>query len=167
MKLENYIGDILVFKYKGCRFSVGEDYESLDWMDENTPKPTAEDVILADAELSTHREASKYQRLRAAAYPKIEDQLDLIYHGGLAAWICDDRDEDRNPYSGKEHRRDLFARTAHAGGEIGKVAPRMLGERPEAPRRVVGNLVDTAGLERLGKRPRSHHAPHHVDAEPG
>tara|TARA_R110000772_G_scaffold258883_1_gene376270 strand:+ start:483 stop:734 length:252 start_codon:yes stop_codon:yes gene_type:complete len=27
-----------------------------------------------------------YQELRAAAYPSIVDQLDLIYHGGLDAW---------------------------------------------------------------------------------
>ncbi len=27
-----------------------------------------------------------YQELRAAAYPSIVDQLDLIYHGGIDAW---------------------------------------------------------------------------------
>jgi hypothetical protein len=27
-----------------------------------------------------------YQELRAAAYPSIADQLDLIYHGGIDAW---------------------------------------------------------------------------------
>ena len=27
-----------------------------------------------------------YQELRAAAYPSIVDQLDLIYHGGVDAW---------------------------------------------------------------------------------
>ena len=27
-----------------------------------------------------------YQEQRAAAYPSIADQLDLIYHGGIDAW---------------------------------------------------------------------------------
>lgn len=27
-----------------------------------------------------------YQQLRAAAYPSIHDQLDLLYHGGMDAW---------------------------------------------------------------------------------
>jgi hypothetical protein len=27
-----------------------------------------------------------YQELRAAAYPSIPDQLDLLYHGGMEAW---------------------------------------------------------------------------------
>jgi hypothetical protein len=27
-----------------------------------------------------------YQELRAAAYPSIQDQLDLLYHGGMDAW---------------------------------------------------------------------------------
>ena len=30
--------------------------------------------------------APTYQELRAAAYPSIVDQLDLIYHGGIDAW---------------------------------------------------------------------------------
>lgn len=27
-----------------------------------------------------------YKNLRAAAYPSIADQLDLLYHGGMDAW---------------------------------------------------------------------------------
>ena len=27
-----------------------------------------------------------YQQLRAAAYPSMADQLDLLYHGGMDAW---------------------------------------------------------------------------------
>lgn len=29
---------------------------------------------------------NQYQRDRAVAYPSIQDQLDLLYHGGLNAW---------------------------------------------------------------------------------
>lgn len=36
--------------------------------------------------LQAEYDAKEYQRLRQAAYPKIEDQLDLLYHGGYDAW---------------------------------------------------------------------------------
>ena len=35
-----------------------------------------------DAEVA----ATKYQRDRAAEYPSVVDQLDLIYHSGIDAW---------------------------------------------------------------------------------
>lgn len=34
----------------------------------------------------TSLEATKYQRDRYAEYPDIEEQLDMIYHLGLAGW---------------------------------------------------------------------------------
>ena len=86
---------------------------------------------------------------------------------GLGDIFRADRDEDRDHNAGKKVRRDLFARTAHAGGKCCKVASGMFGERSEAPRRIIGHFVDAARLERLGKRPCPHHASHHVDAEPG
>ena len=33
--------------------------------------------------------AKKYQRDREAEYPKLEDQLDKIYHSGIDAWKAD------------------------------------------------------------------------------
>ena len=42
-------------------------------------------------------------------------------------------------------RRDLFARTPHAGGERLQIASGLLGEGPEAPRRVVGARPRCAG----------------------
>lgn len=43
------------------------------------------DVAEAEAKLADEA-ATEYQRLRAEEYGKIEDQLDMIYHGGLDAW---------------------------------------------------------------------------------
>ena len=40
----------------------------------------------ADAIIASKVVAPTYQELRAAAYPSIVDQLDLIYHGGIDAW---------------------------------------------------------------------------------
>jgi len=33
-----------------------------------------------------YKNSTRYKELRKAAYPSIEDQLDLIFHGGLDAW---------------------------------------------------------------------------------
>ncbi len=46
-----------------------------------------EQVVAYDlAAAETLVAANAYQELRAAAYPSIADQLDLIYHGGIDAW---------------------------------------------------------------------------------
>jgi len=60
-------------------------YENLVWHD-NRLLPSKE---LVDAELfrlQAEYTAKLYQRQRAAAYPSIPDQLDLLYHGGMEAW---------------------------------------------------------------------------------
>ena len=50
-------------------------------------------VTLDDAKVAAARKsiddayaAKKYQRDRAAEYPSVVDQLDLIYHSGIDAW---------------------------------------------------------------------------------
>ena len=42
---------------------------------------TAEEIAALPAPVP-----STYQRQRAAAYPSMADQLDLLYHGGMDAW---------------------------------------------------------------------------------
>ena len=43
-------------------------------------------IDTARSELNTAYAAVKYQRDRAAEYPSVVDQLDLIYHSGVDAW---------------------------------------------------------------------------------
>ena len=43
-------------------------------------------VDTARSEIDTAYAAVKYQRDRAAEYPTVVDQLDLIYHSGVDAW---------------------------------------------------------------------------------
>lgn len=38
------------------------------------------------ARLQVEYEANAYKAQRAAAYPSMADQLDLLYHGGMDAW---------------------------------------------------------------------------------
>jgi hypothetical protein len=52
------------------------DYEAyLQWLSQGNTPQSADPVL-----------AITYQELRAAAYPSIADQLDLLYHGGMDAW---------------------------------------------------------------------------------
>jgi hypothetical protein len=43
-------------------------------------------IDTARSEIDTAYAAVKYQRDRAAEYPSVVDQLDLIYHSGVDAW---------------------------------------------------------------------------------
>ena len=43
-------------------------------------------IDAARTTINSELAATKYQRDRAAEYPSIEDQLDTIYHSGVAGW---------------------------------------------------------------------------------
>ena len=46
------------------------------------------DESLVDAKVKELQAIQAYQSKRVAEYPKIEDQLDKIYHSGIDAWNC-------------------------------------------------------------------------------
>ena len=54
--------------------------------DENKVTLEQSKIDTARSELNTAYNAVKYQRDRAAEYPSVVDQLDLIYHSGVDAW---------------------------------------------------------------------------------
>ena len=43
-------------------------------------------VQLDEAVVQAYIDANAYKAKRAAEYPPITDQLDLLYHGGMDAW---------------------------------------------------------------------------------
>ena len=43
-------------------------------------------VAYDEAAVQAYIAANVYKEQRAAAYPSIADQLDLLYHGGMDAW---------------------------------------------------------------------------------
>jgi len=43
-------------------------------------------VAYDEAAVQAYINANAYKDKRAAAYPSIPDQLDLLYHGGMDAW---------------------------------------------------------------------------------
>ena len=58
-----------------------EDYDTLVWNETACEKPTKEflDMKLAGAR-------ANYAQHRNREYPSIQDQLDILYHGGYDAW---------------------------------------------------------------------------------
>jgi len=43
-------------------------------------------VAYDEAAVQAYMDANAYKAQRAAAYPSMADQLDLLYHGGMDAW---------------------------------------------------------------------------------
>ena len=69
-----------------ANFTVNaEDYNQITWLDGTTPISKA-DIEAKVAELQAEYDNNEYQRDREKEYPKIEDQLDDIYHNGIDAW---------------------------------------------------------------------------------
>ena len=58
--------------------------EKFIFTDGQTP-PTEEAIKAKQTELQAEYDAKQYQRNRASAYPSWEEQMDLLYHGGVDA----------------------------------------------------------------------------------
>lgn len=54
--------------------------EEIEWFDEPAHIPTIDD-------LKAESERIAYRKARRNAYPSVEDQLDLLYHGGFDGWF--------------------------------------------------------------------------------
>ena len=59
-------------------------FDQITWGD--TPVISKSDIQAKQAELKTDYDNKQYQRDRAKAYPSWQDQLDKIYHDGVAKW---------------------------------------------------------------------------------
>ena len=70
-----------------AQVSVGEEsYDKIKWHDGNPKKITIKQIKEKRAELQAAYGLLEYQRKRKPEYPKIEDQLDLLYHKGVDGW---------------------------------------------------------------------------------
>ena len=77
---------ILDWKYSGCNFTISDplDYSTLVWND-SSEKPSQE-TLETKIELIKVSELNSVRQTRANEYPSIQDQLDILYHGGYDAW---------------------------------------------------------------------------------
>jgi hypothetical protein len=74
---------ILVTNYAGKAWSVGETYDSLQWLD-SSPQPTKEELDSQWDEVQASIAARAYKAKRQAEYPPIADYLDGIVKGDQA-----------------------------------------------------------------------------------
>jgi hypothetical protein len=83
----------------GASWSMNaEDYNQLEWLSPDIPKPTRAEVEAEVKRLQEEYEYNQYQRDRRKEYPSIEDQLDLLYHQGYEGWKQEiDRVKEMHP----------------------------------------------------------------------
>jgi hypothetical protein len=62
-----------------------EDLDQITWH-AGTEVISKSDIQAKQAELKADYDAKEYQRKREKEYPSIADQLDDIYHNGVAGW---------------------------------------------------------------------------------
>ena len=62
-----------------------ENIDTIEWHEGTTPISKS-DIEAKMAELKAEYDAKDYQRKREKEYPSIADQLDDIYHNGVAGW---------------------------------------------------------------------------------
>ena len=66
---------------KDGKFSVGNDYASLQWLDDSQSKPSKSEFNEAVIKVQAEYDAQAYARNRQ--YPPLGDQLDDLYHAGV------------------------------------------------------------------------------------
>ena len=67
-----------------AEFSIGDDYESLIWYSKDQEKPTEKEFNDAVTAWNAEYDANQYQRDRQTEYPSWQEQMDLLYHSGVA-----------------------------------------------------------------------------------
>lgn len=55
-------------------------YEGIEWLDLHIPKPTEQELVSAFEIVQAAEALVSHKPLRAADYPAIEDQLDMLWH---------------------------------------------------------------------------------------
>jgi len=85
--IEEYLVTVRVGQWFGWTDSKNKIYANLVVLDGGT-KPTEKQCTdgLAALQAAWDLENDSYKSQRRAEYPSIEDQLDTIYHNGVAGW---------------------------------------------------------------------------------
>ena len=84
--MANIVDAILALDSKAQVSVFGEDYEKITWHDKNPNKITVDQIKTKKTELDKIDKANEYKMQREKEYPKIEEQLDTIYHKGIDEW---------------------------------------------------------------------------------
>ena len=76
---------ILAINPKASCSVNAEDLDQITWHN-GTEVISKADIVAKQAELKAAYDAKEYQRKREKEYPSIPDQLDDLYHNGVAGW---------------------------------------------------------------------------------
>ena len=83
-----HIEDVLAELHQGQWFTFtdgnNKTYDDLIILDNSKAKPTEKELTDALAKQQSDFDANQYQRDRATDYPTWQEQMDLIYHKGVA-----------------------------------------------------------------------------------
>ena len=83
--IEDYLVTVRLGSWFGWTDSKNKIYANLIVHDGGS-KPSEAEVDAGLKKLQDDFDALEYSRKRREEYPKIKDQLDLIYHSGIDAW---------------------------------------------------------------------------------
>jgi hypothetical protein len=96
------IGDVLAFLHTGQWFGWSDNknnvYANLVIYNSDYDKPTEKSLTDALTKQQSDFDAQAYARDRTTAYPSTGDQLDYIYHNGVAKWKTDMIDPVKTKY---------------------------------------------------------------------
>lgn len=71
----------------GSSWAVGDTYESIrNYQSDEYPLPSKEEVLAEVERLQKIADSYQYQRDRIKEYPSVQDQLDMLFHGGYDGW---------------------------------------------------------------------------------
>jgi len=84
--MANIVDAILALDEKAKVKVVSEDYDKITWFDDNPNKITVDQIKTKKTELDKIDKANEYKMQRVKEYPRIEEQLDTIYHKGIDEW---------------------------------------------------------------------------------
>lgn len=65
---------------------INEDIDQIDWQSSDITQPSKAEILAEQTRLQEIRDAQFYKKKRALEYPSVEEQLDLLFHGGLEQW---------------------------------------------------------------------------------
>ena len=81
------VGDAIRALKSDSKVSINNnDVKQITWLESNPTNISTKQIETKLAELITTYNSLKYQRERANEYPSIVDQLDELYHNGIAGW---------------------------------------------------------------------------------
>jgi hypothetical protein len=77
---------IIKLKPNSAFILENEDLSKLEWKDDSISPPDFEEIKIEYSKLLIEYESYNYWRNRRKEYPKIEQQLDILYHEGYDGW---------------------------------------------------------------------------------